>query len=1301
MQSSSTDKNAETIDKKIAPARSSEKRATELSAAEKAEMREVERVAEQAALDEEMRKRRERVKAWQESRTKQSSSEATSNTVAAITSNATADSLVESGKASDDIDQSKNSILQNEGIENETSNNDQAQDSGQPQWSLEDEDDDENAVDGNMDITDTTKGGLQILTDEALSTLPSVLASPVVSGGILEEETEKESAFNRIVSASKPLLPPSSSPLHPPPSPSLSVLTTGSTNTATAGKSPSLTATKSPANVSRFTQTTATATTSATPTPTLSVTATTNTTETAIQSEDDEDPLDAFMKSLLSPEEALLGDMSESESEAAFSPTANTNVYSNSVTVSSANISNSNQSNVFGSLSKSTTTKTNNSNTNNISNNKSTKSTTTANNNSTSNNNKKSDKMQINPFGSNFVTYEDILSGNLNQGTEDTDNLFSPTDRTSALTVGGDGKVHRAGWESDVPSSPLVVEDDIARDEREERERREFWEALKKATPAALSSSAGPVGSKTERGVVVASLASSSDRGGSISISMSSGSDGITDTADKDLVATEVVPEYGRMFAGEGDVVDEAEVEDKKKSALEIFEEQKKGKELRAVDHSTIEYIPIRKNLYIVPKALSKLTEDEVKEKREDLQIKVRGRLCPAPVDNWQQCGLSDRALQALEKHNIDAPFAIQKQAIPAIMCGRDVIAIAKTGSGKTLAFLLPLFRHIQDQPPLKSGEGPIGLIMAPSRELALQISREAKKFAKHLGLSVACIYGGAGVAEQIAELKRGADIVVCTPGRMIDILCMQAGKMVSFKRVSYVVMDEADRMFDMGFEPQIKMIIQNIRPDRQTVLFSATFPKQIEKLAKAILRTPLEIVVGERSTVNKDITQVVEVHEEEDKFMRLLQLLGIWYERGSVLIFVDKQDKCDKLFHDLLKSGYPCLSLHGGHDQVDRDHTLHEFRQGIKTVMVATSAASRGLDIPEIIVVVNYNCPNHLEEYVHRVGRTGRAGRKGTAYTFISPNEDQYSSIMVKALEKAEQTPPQELLDLAAQFKEKVARGEAQYSNSGFGGDGFTFDSSEMNETQKIASLQRKQWEIEQGIYQDKDEAEYGDDDGDDEMVDISAAPTLSARGASTTTTNLSITETASSSFSVSAVASGIITPDSAAFAALPPLEKAQMMAKYLASKNALPGAAGASITASSSTAQITSATGTVDANAALARARQLLLQMAAKGGAAVDTTDSVLSVPQTQTFIEEVEINDYPPQVCFIHLIVSIYLLYIYLIPILFYFYHVFRLVVKLRNVKIWTRSPIALIQLLSVAAPSFLLARSPPPESANCIY
>ena len=189
-------------------------------------------------------------------------------------------------------------------------------------------------------------------------------------------------------------------------------------------------------------------------------------------------------------------------------------------------------------------------------------------------------------------------------------------------------------------------------------------------------------------------------------------------------------------------MIEETDIATKRRSALEIMEEARKGKMLKEVDHSRIDYIPFRKNLYIVPRAISKLTEAEVAERREDLHIKVRGRGCPAPVTTWEQCGLSDRLLKTIQVHDLQEPFAIQKQAIPAIMCGRDVIGVAKTGSGKTLAFLLPMLRHILDQPPLGVAEGPIGLIMAPARELAGQIFAEAKKFAQPLGIRVACIYG-------------------------------------------------------------------------------------------------------------------------------------------------------------------------------------------------------------------------------------------------------------------------------------------------------------------------------------------------------------------------------------------------------------------------------------------------------------------------------------------------------------------------------------------------------------------------------
>lgn len=242
------------------------------------------------------------------------------------------------------------------------------------------------------------------------------------------------------------------------------------------------------------------------------------------------------------------------------------------------------------------------------------------------------------------------------------------------------------------------------------------------------------------------------------------------------------------------------------------------------------------------------MTTKEVQDfKRSYGDIKVRGLQCPRPIQNWYQCGLPAPILDLIEKKQFERPFAIQSQAIPVGMSGRDLIGIAETGSGKTLAYVLPMIRHIRDQRPIADGDGPIGLVIAPTRELVLQIYKETRMFAKACGLTVVPIYGGVNVQDQLPQLKRGCEIVVCTPGRMRDVLALSNGKITNLKRVSYVVLDEADRILDMGFEPQIKVMLQNCRPDKQTVLFSATFPRSIETLARSILIHPIEIIVGNR----------------------------------------------------------------------------------------------------------------------------------------------------------------------------------------------------------------------------------------------------------------------------------------------------------------------------------------------------------------------------------------------------------------------------------------------------------------------
>ncbi|XP_059647342.1 DEAD-box ATP-dependent RNA helicase 42 [Cornus florida] len=536
----------------------------------------------------------------------------------------------------------------------------------------------------------------------------------------------------------------------------------------------------------------------------------------------------------------------------------------------------------------------------------------------------------------------------------------------------------------------------------------------------------------------------------------------------------------GRIIPGEdsdsdyGDIEnDEDPLEDEDDDEFMKRVKKTKAEKLSLVDHSKIDYAPFRKDFYTEVKEISRMTSEEVAAYRKQLELKIHGKDVPKPVRTWYQTGLTNKILDTIKKLNYEKPMPIQAQALPIIMSGRDCIGIGKTGSGKTLAFVLPMLRHINDQQPLMSGDGPIGLIMAPTRELVQQIHSDIKKFTKVMGLSCVPVYGGSGVAQQISELKRGAEIVVCTPGRMIDILCTSGGKITNLRRVTYLVMDEADRMFDMGFEPQITRIVQNTRPDRQTVLFSATFPRQVEILARKVLNKPVEIQVGGRSVVNSDIAQLVEVRLENERFLRLLELLGEWYEKGKILIFVHSQEKCDALFRDLLKHGYPCLSLHGAKDQTDRESTISDFKSNVCNLLIATSIAARGLDVKELELVINFDVPNHYEDYVHRVGRTGRAGRKGCAITFISEEDERYAPDLVKALELSEQVVPDDLKALADGFMAKVNQGLEQAHGTGYGGSGFKFNEEEDEVRRAAKKAQAKEY----GFEEDKSDSEDEDE--------------------------------------------------------------------------------------------------------------------------------------------------------------------------------------------------------------------------------
>ena len=485
-----------------------------------------------------------------------------------------------------------------------------------------------------------------------------------------------------------------------------------------------------------------------------------------------------------------------------------------------------------------------------------------------------------------------------------------------------------------------------------------------------------------------------------------------------------------------------------------------KEKDLKPVDHSKMNYDFFTKNIYIESPEISKLTSEEIIQiRKSNGSILVKGKDIPKPILEFYQCGLSTKIIEILETKEIKKPFPIQMQAIPTIMSGRDCLGISETGSGKTLAYVLPMLRHVQSRIntikltkgdssnnyKLKNEKGPIALILVPTRELATQICEEIRSFTNYLSLETTCLFGGSNLGNQINELKHGVDIAVATPARFIELLCLSNGKITNLFRTTFVVLDEADRMFDLGFEPQISKIIRNIRPQRQIVMFSATFPRQIQLMAKKILKRPVEILVGLKGQGAKNIEQHVEIIKKEKSFLRLLEILEK-YINVCTIIFVDEQNEAVELWKQLFKKGFSCCVLYGQMDQEDRIDNLESFKHGEKNILVTTSISSRGLDFPRCGLVVNFRCPNHMEDYIHRIGRTGRAGKKGIAYTFIDPDEeDLYAEDIIKVMEISNQEISDELKEIARNYRRKLLRGEAdKFRISGYLGRGYQFNKLE-----------------------------------------------------------------------------------------------------------------------------------------------------------------------------------------------------------------------------------------------------------------
>lgn len=437
---------------------------------------------------------------------------------------------------------------------------------------------------------------------------------------------------------------------------------------------------------------------------------------------------------------------------------------------------------------------------------------------------------------------------------------------------------------------------------------------------------------------------------------------------------------------------------------------------LPAIDHSTITYEVFHKNFYQEHDDIRGLTQEQENELRSKLEIKVSGDCPPKPVCSFAHFKFEEPLMRVIRRSEYTQPTPIQAQAIPAALLGRNIIGIAMTGSGKTAAYVWPMIVHIMGQASGSRGDnnGPAALVLVPTRELALQVYGEAKRFSNSYKLSVVCAYGGGSKYEQSRDLESGADVIVATPGRLIDLIKMNV---TNLRGVTYLVLDEADRFFEMGFEAQVRSICNQIRPDRQTLLFSATFKKKIEQLARTVTENPVKIVQKSLGEANEDVTQhVILLSEATKKWNWLTKRLIEFTSAGSVLIFVTRILNAEELHKNLKDFGKETLLLHGDMEQSERNRVITAFKRKEGDVMLATDVAARGLDINHIRTVINYDVARDIDTHIHRVGRTGRAGSKGDAYTLITDKDKEFAGHLVKNLESSNQEVSDELIKLAMQ---------------------------------------------------------------------------------------------------------------------------------------------------------------------------------------------------------------------------------------------------------------------------------------------
>ncbi|CAN7997261.1 unnamed protein product [Ixodes pacificus] len=422
-------------------------------------------------------------------------------------------------------------------------------------------------------------------------------------------------------------------------------------------------------------------------------------------------------------------------------------------------------------------------------------------------------------------------------------------------------------------------------------------------------------------------------------------------------------------------------------------------------------------------KSLEEMQERDWRIFREDFNITIKGGRIPNPLRKWNESPLPSSILDIIKELGYKDPTPIQRQAIPIGLQNRDIIGVAETGSGKTLAFLLPLLVWITSLPKIvrqeDADQGPYAIIMAPTRELAQQIEEETIKFAKMLEIRTVAVIGGLSREEQGFRLRLGCEIVIATPGRLIDVL---ENRYLVLSRCTYIVLDEADRMIDMGFEGEVQKILDfmpvtNQKPDteeaedeekllanfaskhkyRQTVMFTATMPPAVERLARSYLRRPAIVYIGSIGKPVERTEQVVHLVTESEKRRKLVELLNRGVE-PPVIIFVNQKKGADVLAKGLEKMGFNACTLHGGKGQEQREYALASLKNGAKDILVATDVAGRGIDIRNVSMVINYDMAKSIEDYTHRIGRTGRAGLTGKAVSFVT-KEDSHLFYDLKQL--------------------------------------------------------------------------------------------------------------------------------------------------------------------------------------------------------------------------------------------------------------------------------------------------------------